>query len=44
MALLVWNHPWVALAAALVTLAVLVLLARALWRALRQAASWMRGS
>jgi hypothetical protein len=44
MALLVWNHPWVALAVALATLAVLVLLARALWRALRQAASWLRGA
>jgi hypothetical protein len=44
MALLVWNHPWIELAVALVILATLFLVARALWRALRQAASWLRGT
>jgi hypothetical protein len=43
MAWLVWAHPWIALAVAVATLAALFLLARALWRALRRAASWARG-
>lgn len=43
MAWLVWSHPWIALALALALLAALVLVARAVWRALRQAATWARG-
>jgi hypothetical protein len=43
MAWLVWAHPWIALAVAFATLAALFLVARALWRALRRAASWARG-
>jgi hypothetical protein len=34
-ALLVWEHPWVALAIALVTVVLVALLVRAAWRALR---------
>src|SRR5512137_2619970 len=44
MAWLVWSHPWVALAIALVLLVLLVLLTRALWGALRRAATWMKGA
>jgi hypothetical protein len=44
MAWLVWAHPWIALAFALVVLIALVLLARAVWRTLRQAATWLRGA
>jgi hypothetical protein len=43
MAWLVWNHPWIALAFAIVTLAVLIVLARAIWKALRRAATWAQG-
>jgi hypothetical protein len=43
MAWLVWSHPWIALAFAIVTLTVLIVLARAIWKALRQAATWARG-
>jgi hypothetical protein len=43
MAWLVWSHPWIALALALVLLVALVLVVRAVWRALRQAATWARG-
>jgi hypothetical protein len=43
MAWLVWSHPWIALVAALATLAMLVLLVRAAWRALRRAATWVQG-
>ena len=43
MAWLVWNHPWIALALAIATLAALILVARAIWRALRRAATWVRG-
>jgi hypothetical protein len=43
MAWLVWNHPWIALALAIAMLAALILLARAIWKALRQAATWARG-
>ncbi|HET8733083.1 MAG TPA: DUF4126 domain-containing protein [Anaeromyxobacteraceae bacterium] len=43
MAWLVWSHPWVALALALVLLATLALLARAAWRSLRRAATWLSG-
>ncbi|HTP49821.1 MAG TPA: DUF4126 domain-containing protein [Anaeromyxobacteraceae bacterium] len=43
LAWLVWHHPFAALAAALALLAALVLLARALWRALRRAAEWIAG-
>jgi hypothetical protein len=44
MAWLVWSHPWIALGLALAILIALFLLARAVWRALRQAATWMRGA
>jgi hypothetical protein len=44
MAWLVWSHPWVALAAAFTLLVLLFLLTRALWGALRRAATWMRGA
>jgi hypothetical protein len=43
MAWLVWSHPWVALALAIAMLGTLILLARAVWKALRQAATWARG-
>jgi hypothetical protein len=43
MAWLVWSHPWVALAFAVLTLAALALLARAVWRSLRRAATWLAG-
>ena len=43
MAWLVWTHPWIALAFAIVTLAVLIVLARAIWKALRRAATWAQG-
>ena len=43
MAWLVWSHPWIALAFAVAMLAVLIVLARAIWKALRQAATWARG-
>ncbi len=43
MAWLVWSHPWIALGLALTALVALFLLARAAWRALRRAATWMRG-
>jgi hypothetical protein len=43
MAWLVWNHPWIALAFAIVMLAVLIVLARAIWKALRRAATWAQG-
>ena len=44
MAWLVWSHPWIALGLALAVLVALFLLARAAWRALRRAATWMRGA
>jgi hypothetical protein len=40
---LVWSHPWIALAVALVLLAATILLVRAAWRALRRAATWLGG-
>ncbi len=40
---LVWHHPWIALAVALAILCALFLVARALWRALRRAATWLAG-
>jgi hypothetical protein len=43
MAWLVWSHPWVALAIAIALLGGLILVARAVWKALRQAATWARG-
>lgn len=43
MAWLVWSHPWIALGLALSVLLVLFLLARAVWRALRRAATWAQG-
>jgi hypothetical protein len=43
MAWLVWSHPWIALGLALGVLLVLFLLARAVWRALRRAATWVQG-
>ena len=43
MAWLVWSHPWVALALAIALLGALILVARAVWKALRQAATWARG-
>lgn len=43
MAWLVWSHPWVALAVAVAALAALALLARAVWRSLRRAATWLAG-
>jgi len=43
MAWLVWSHPWIALAFAIAMLAVLIVVARAIWRALRQAATWAQG-
>ncbi len=43
MAWLVWSHPWVALAVAAAMLATLALLARAVWRSLRRAATWLAG-
>jgi hypothetical protein len=43
MAWLVWAHPWVALALAIAVLVTLALLARALWRSLRRAATWLSG-
>ena len=43
MAWLVWSHPWIALALALLLLAALFLVARAIWRALRRAATWAQG-
>ncbi len=43
MAWLVWSHPWVALAVAFAVLAALALLARAVWRSLRRAATWLAG-
>jgi hypothetical protein len=43
MAWLVWSHPWVALALAIGLLAALFLLARAVWKALRRAATWVQG-
>jgi hypothetical protein len=44
MAWLVWSHPWIGLAIALAILAVLFLVARAIWRALRRAATWAQGA
>jgi hypothetical protein len=44
MAWLVWSHPWIGLAFALVTLGLLFLVARVIWRALRRAATWVQGS
>ena len=41
MAWLVWSHPWVALLVALALLVTLALLARAIWRSLRRAATWV---
>jgi hypothetical protein len=43
MAWLVWSHPWIALAFAIAMLAVVIVVARAIWRALRQAATWAQG-
>ena len=44
MAWLVWSHPWVALGLAVALLAALFLVARAAWKALRRAATWIRGA
>jgi hypothetical protein len=44
MAWLAWSHPWVALVLALSLLTLLFLLARAIWRALRRAATWVQGA
>jgi hypothetical protein len=44
MAWLVWSHPWIALVLALALLTLLFLLARAIWRALRRAATWVQGA
>jgi hypothetical protein len=44
MAWLVWNHPWLALVIAVFLLVLLFLVTRAIWGALRRAATWMRGS
>ena len=44
MAWLVWSHPWVALALALAVLVTLAAVARALWRSLRRAATWIRAA
>jgi hypothetical protein len=41
--ILVWHHPWVALALALLLLAALFLVARMVWRTLRRAATWLAG-
>jgi hypothetical protein len=38
-----WSHPWIALAFTILTLVVLIVVARAIWKALRQAAKWARG-
>jgi len=43
MAWLVWSHPWIALAFVIAIMAVLIVVARAVWQALRQAATWARG-
>ena len=43
MAWLVWSHPWLALAVASALLVLLFLVTRAIWGALRRAATWMRG-
>jgi hypothetical protein len=43
MAWLVWSHPWIALAFAIAMLGALILVARAIWKALRQAATWAQG-
>ena len=43
MAWLVWSHPWIALAFAIAMLGALILVARAIWKAMRQAATWARG-
>ena len=43
MAWLVWSHPWIALAFVIAIMAVLIVVARAVWKALRQAATWARG-
>ncbi len=40
---LVWSHPWIALGTALTLLVATVLAVRAAWRALRRAATWIRG-
>jgi hypothetical protein len=44
MAWLVWSHPWLALGIAVLLLVLLFLVTRALWGALRRAATWMRGA
>jgi prephenate dehydrogenase len=44
MAWLVWSHPWLALVVAAFLLVLLFLVTRAIWGALRRAATWMRGS
>jgi len=44
MAWLVWSHPWIALALAIALLGAVILVARAAWKAMRQAATWARGS
>jgi hypothetical protein len=44
MAWLVWSHPWLALVVALSLLVLLFLVTRAIWGALRRAATWMRGA
>lgn len=38
---LVWSHPWIALAVALLALAALALAARLAWSALRRLAGWL---
>ncbi len=43
MAWLVWSHPWIALGVALSILVLLFLVARAIWAALRRAATWVSG-
>src|SRR5512137_828688 len=40
---LVWSHPWLALALALLVLLALALLARLAWGALRRVGAWMAG-
>jgi hypothetical protein len=43
MAWLVWSHPWVALGIVVLLLVLLFLVTRAVWGAVRRAATWMRG-
>jgi hypothetical protein len=43
MAWLVWSHPWLALLTVVLLLVLLFLVTRAIWGAVRGAATWMRG-